>query len=149
MVCFAQPANKDADSSAELVRAATWKTADLSLSISQITSNSEQGTTNRKELTTPTPRTSRIRLFWSCFRSVLILHKPQTRDPSHTSGFSHPTVVDLLCSSWAVLAFRQFFNIFVAPSAFEICSGRPRSMYMWSPHDIGRESWVWEEQRAL
>ena len=22
-------------------------------------------------------------------------------------------------------------------------------MYMWSPHDIGRESWVWEEQEAL
>ena len=20
---------------------------------------------------------------------------------------------------------------------------------MWSPHDIGRESWVWEEQEAL
>ena len=118
MVCFAQPANKDADSSAELVRAATWKTADLSLSISQITSNSEQGTTNRKELTTPTPRTSRIRLFWSCFRSVLILHKPQTRDPSHTSGFSHPTVVDLLCSSWAVLAFRQFFQYFRCSERF-------------------------------
>ena len=29
------------------------------------------------------------------------------------------------------------------------CSGRPSSMYMWSPHDIGRESWVWEEQEAL
>ena len=28
-------------------------------------------------------------------------------------------------------------------------SGRPSSMYMWSPHDIGRESWVWEEQEAL
>ena len=22
-------------------------------------------------------------------------------------------------------------------------------MYMWSPHNIGRESWVWEEQEAL
>ena len=29
------------------------------------------------------------------------------------------------------------------------CSGRPSSMHMWSPHDIGRESWVWEEQEAL
>ena len=29
------------------------------------------------------------------------------------------------------------------------CRGRPSSMYMWSPHDIGRESWVWEEQEAL
>ena len=22
-------------------------------------------------------------------------------------------------------------------------------MYVWSPHDIGRESWVWEKQEAL
>ena len=22
-------------------------------------------------------------------------------------------------------------------------------MYVWSPHAIGRESWVWEEQEAL
>ena len=29
------------------------------------------------------------------------------------------------------------------------CSGRPSSMYVWSPRDIGRESWVWEEQEAL
>ena len=28
-------------------------------------------------------------------------------------------------------------------------SGRPSSTYVWSPHDIGRESWVWEEQGAL
>ena len=27
--------------------------------------------------------------------------------------------------------------------------GRPSSMKMWSPDDIGRESWVWEEQEAL
>ena len=29
------------------------------------------------------------------------------------------------------------------------CIGRPSSTYVWSPHDIGRESWVWEEQEAL
>ena len=36
-----------------------------------------------------------------------------------------------------------------ARSPFVICSGRPCSMYMWCPHDIGRESWVWDEQEAL
>ena len=30
-----------------------------------------------------------------------------------------------------------------------VCSGRPASMYMWCPHVIGRDSWVWDEQEAL
>ena len=29
------------------------------------------------------------------------------------------------------------------------CRGRPSSMYMWCPHDVGRESWVWEEHEAV
>ena len=33
--------------------------------------------------------------------------------------------------------------------AVVIFGGRPRSMKMWSPDDIGRENWVWEEQEAL
>ena len=32
---------------------------------------------------------------------------------------------------------------------FFFFGGRPSSMYMWSPHDIGRDSWVWGEQEAL
>ena len=34
-------------------------------------------------------------------------------------------------------------------NALIIRSDRPSSMYMWSPHDVGRESWVWDEQEAL
>ena len=34
-------------------------------------------------------------------------------------------------------------------SAFISCTGRPSSMYMSSPHDIGRESWLLEEQEAV
>ena len=33
--------------------------------------------------------------------------------------------------------------------AVVIFGGRPSSMKMWSPDDIGRESWVWGEQDAL
>ena len=30
-----------------------------------------------------------------------------------------------------------------------IFNGRPRSMYMKCPYEIGRDSWVWGEQEAL
>ena len=33
--------------------------------------------------------------------------------------------------------------------AVVIFGGRPSSMKMWSPDDIGRESWVWGEQETL
>ena len=56
-------------------------------------------------------------------------------------------------SCWSLLGLKlvscDFVINFVGESTFVISSGRPSSMNMWCPHDIGRESWVWEEQQAL
>ena len=43
-----------------------------------------------------------------------------------------------------------YLNGFTALHGFPCgISGRPSSMYMWCPHDIGRDSWEWVEHKSL
>ena len=62
--------------------------------------------------------------------------------PSRSARGRCEIVMIGMCTRW------YYEHIWTA-NAVVICSGRPQSMYMWCPHDIGRDSWVWGEQEAL
>ena len=76
---------------------------------------------------------------WDLYWQILL---PLTDVSFQIVGF----VIFTLRCAWLAAAF---VATLVAQSAFLIYSGRPSPMYMYSLHDIGRESWVWEEQEAL